>query len=56
MEKNGVTWFSYQEDTDLLNTDGGNANLGGTITSTTGTSKPVDRTALKLERNLAELC
>lgn len=34
MEKNGLTWFSYQEDIDLLNTDGGNANLGGTITST----------------------
>ena len=34
MEKNGLTWYSYQEDVDLLNTDGGNANLGGTITST----------------------
>jgi hypothetical protein len=34
MEKNGVSWLSYQEDIDLLNTDGGNANLGGTITST----------------------
>jgi phosphatidylinositol-3-phosphatase len=34
MEKNGLTWHSYQEDVDLLNTDGGNANLGGTITST----------------------
>ena len=34
MEKNGVSWHSYQEDVDLLNTDGGNANLGGTITST----------------------
>jgi phosphatidylinositol-3-phosphatase len=34
MEKNGVSWRSYQEDIDMLNTDGGNANLGGTITST----------------------
>jgi hypothetical protein len=34
MEKNGLTWKSYQEDINLLNTDGGNANLGGTITST----------------------
>jgi hypothetical protein len=34
MEKNGLSWYSYQEDIDLLNTDGGNANLGGTITST----------------------
>lgn len=34
LEKNGYTWHSYQEDVNLLNTDGGNANLGGTITST----------------------
>jgi hypothetical protein len=34
MEKNGLSWNSYQEDIDLLNTDGGNGNLGGTITST----------------------
>jgi hypothetical protein len=33
MEKNGLKWRAYQEDIDLLNTDGGNANLGGTITS-----------------------
>ena len=30
----GVTWKSYQEDTNLLNTNGSNANLGGTLTST----------------------
>jgi len=34
MEKNGLTWNAYQEDVDMLNTDGGNFNLGGTITST----------------------
>ena len=34
MEKAGLTWKAYQEDIDLLNTDGGNANLGGTPTST----------------------
>ena len=39
MEKNGLSWFSYQEDIDLLNTDGGNANLGGTITSTPAQEK-----------------
>lgn len=39
MEQNGVSWYSYQEDTDLLNTDGGNANLGGTITSTPAPEK-----------------
>ena len=39
MEKNGLSWFSYQEDIDLLNTDGGNANLGGTITSTPAPEK-----------------
>jgi phosphatidylinositol-3-phosphatase len=34
MEKNGLSWYSYQEDIDLLNTDGGNFNNnGGTITS-----------------------
>src|SRR6201985_3477239 len=34
MEKNGLSWYSYQEDIDLLNTDGGNFNnAGGTITS-----------------------
>ena len=27
LEKNGYTWHSYQEDVDLLNTDGGNSNL-----------------------------
>jgi phosphatidylinositol-3-phosphatase len=39
MEKNGLSWYSYQEDVDLLNTDGGNANLGGTITSTPAPEK-----------------
>jgi phosphatidylinositol-3-phosphatase len=34
LEKYKYTWHSYQEDVDMLNTDGGNANLGGTITST----------------------
>jgi phosphatidylinositol-3-phosphatase len=33
LQKAGITWKSYQEDIDLLNTDGGNANLGGTLTS-----------------------
>jgi phosphatidylinositol-3-phosphatase len=39
MEKNGLSWYSYQEDVDLLNTDGGNANLGGTVTSTPAKQK-----------------
>ena len=39
MEKNGLSWYSYQEDVDLLNTDGGNANLGGTVTSTPAKEK-----------------
>jgi len=40
MEKNGLSWYSYQEDTDLLNTDGGNFNnAGGTITSTPAPQK-----------------
>ena len=30
----GVSWKSYQEDIDMQNTAGGNANLGGTLTST----------------------
>ena len=35
MEKNALSWHSYQEDIDLLNTDGGNFNnSSGTITST----------------------
>jgi phosphatidylinositol-3-phosphatase len=34
LQKAGFSWKSYQEDVNLLNTDGGNANLGGTITST----------------------
>jgi len=29
----GISWKAYQEDIDLLNTDGGNANQGGTPTS-----------------------
>jgi phosphatidylinositol-3-phosphatase len=33
MEKNGLTWKSYQEDIDMLTTTGGNGNLGGTLTS-----------------------
>jgi hypothetical protein len=33
MEVVGLSWKTYQEDIDLLNTDGGNANLGGTLTS-----------------------
>jgi hypothetical protein len=33
MESVGLTWKAYQEDIDLLNTDGGNANLGGAPTS-----------------------
>ena len=40
MEKNGLSWYSYQEDIDLLNTDGGNFNnAGGTITSTPAPQK-----------------
>src|SRR5215469_105930 len=40
LEKNGLSWYSYQEDTDLLNTDGGNFNNnGGTITSTPAKEK-----------------
>jgi phosphatidylinositol-3-phosphatase len=34
MEKNGLTWKSYQEDIDMLTTTGGNGNLGGALTST----------------------
>jgi hypothetical protein len=34
MEKNGLSWRSYQEDIDMLTTTGGNGNLGGTLTST----------------------
>ena len=30
----GVSWKSYQEDIDMQNTAGANANLGGTLTST----------------------
>jgi phosphatidylinositol-3-phosphatase len=33
LQKAGITWTAYQEDIDLQNTDGGNANLGGTPTS-----------------------
>jgi phosphatidylinositol-3-phosphatase len=33
MEKNGLTWKSYQEDIDMLTTTGGNGNLGGALTS-----------------------
>jgi phosphatidylinositol-3-phosphatase len=33
MEKAGISWTAYQEDIDLQNTDGGNANVGGTPTS-----------------------
>lgn len=29
----GISWASYQEDTDQLNSTNGNANLGGTMTS-----------------------
>jgi phosphatidylinositol-3-phosphatase len=39
MEKNGLKWRAYQEDIDMLNTDGGNSNLGGTITSTPAPEK-----------------
>lgn len=40
MEQNGLSWYSYQEDIDLLNTDGGNFNNnGGTITSTPAPEK-----------------
>jgi len=40
MEKNGLSWYAYQEDIDLLNTDGGNFNnSGGTITSTPAPEK-----------------
>jgi len=40
MEKNGLSWYSYQEDIDLLNSDGGNFNnSGGTITSTPAPEK-----------------
>jgi phosphatidylinositol-3-phosphatase len=40
MEKNGLSWYSYQEDVNLLNTDGGNFNNnGGTITSTPAPEK-----------------
>jgi phosphatidylinositol-3-phosphatase len=34
MEKIGLTWKAYQEDIDLLDTTGANANFGGTPTST----------------------
>jgi hypothetical protein len=30
----GIPWATYQEDTDLQNTTGGNGNLGGSLTST----------------------
>ena len=33
LQKAGITWTAYQEDIDMRNTDGGNANLGGTLTN-----------------------
>ena len=33
MEKNGLSWKSYQEDIDMLTTTGSNGNLGGSLTS-----------------------
>ena len=38
LEEHGILWKSYQEDTNLLNTDGGNANQGGSPTN-----KPVNK-------------
>jgi hypothetical protein len=33
LQARGISWKSYQEDTNLLNTDGGNFNQGGTVTN-----------------------
>ena len=33
LEGHGILWKAYQEDTNLLNTDGGNDNLGGSPTN-----------------------
>jgi hypothetical protein len=41
LEEHGILWKSYQEDTNLLNTDGGNANQGGSPTN-----KPVNKKEL----------
>ena len=38
LEEHGILWKTYQEDTDLLNTDGGNVNQGGSPTN-----KPVKK-------------
>ena len=34
LEEHGILWKAYQEDTNLLTTDGGNDNLGGSPTNT----------------------
>jgi hypothetical protein len=34
LEEHGISWKAYQEDTNLLNTDGGNINQGGSPTNT----------------------
>lgn len=34
LEEHGILWKAYQEDTNLLNTDGGNDNQGGSPTNT----------------------
>ena len=41
LEEHGILWKTYQEDTNLKNTDGGNDNLGGSPTNT-----PVKKNAL----------
>ena len=33
LDEHGILWKAYQEDTNLLNTDGGNDNLGGSPTN-----------------------
>src|SRR5258708_33225283 len=33
LEERGISWKAYQEDTNLLNTDGGNVNQGGSPTN-----------------------